>query len=67
MMTAQLTMDQAKKISSPAIRNAALHALQNSGSADGVIDALNYDKYTHDDRVRDVGVRGPGQRETAVA
>ncbi|MGL5172281.1 MAG: hypothetical protein ACRC75_00380 [Olsenella sp.] len=48
MMTAQLTMDQAKKISSPAIRNAALHALQNSGSADGVIDALNYDKYTHD-------------------
>lgn len=47
-MTAQLTMDQAKKISSPAIRNAALHALQNSGSADGVIDALNYDKYTHD-------------------
>ena len=47
-MTAQLTMDQAKKISSPALRNAALHALQNSGSADGVIDALNYDKYTHD-------------------
>lgn len=47
-MTAQLTMDQAKKISSPAIRNAAFHALQNSGSADGVIDALNYDKYTHD-------------------
>ena len=48
MMKAQLTMSQAEKISSPAIRNAAQHAILNSGSADGVIDALNYDKFTHD-------------------